>query len=124
RKASPWMRATIATPRRASGSGRARPSRHAMSSCWCPGSSGPTPKPAHPSQKPPEGWTRGLRRPSPIYVSENSRRASVTRTDVTAHIDQDRHMAPKVLIPDELSPTAVQIFKDRGIEVTFEPTLG
>ncbi|MBN9280239.1 MAG: phosphoglycerate dehydrogenase, partial [Hyphomicrobium sp.] len=33
-------------------------------------------------------------------------------------------MAPKVLISDELSPTAVQIFKDRGIDVTFEPTLG
>jgi D-3-phosphoglycerate dehydrogenase len=33
-------------------------------------------------------------------------------------------MAPKVLISDELSPTAVQIFKDRGIDVTFEPKLG
>ncbi len=32
--------------------------------------------------------------------------------------------APKVLISDELSPTAVQIFKDRGIDVTFEPKLG
>ncbi|MDB2578000.1 phosphoglycerate dehydrogenase [Tateyamaria sp.] len=33
-------------------------------------------------------------------------------------------MAPKVLISDELSPAAVQIFKDRGIEVDFEPDLG
>jgi D-3-phosphoglycerate dehydrogenase len=33
-------------------------------------------------------------------------------------------MAPKVLISDALSPAAVQIFKDRGIEVDFQPTLG
>lgn len=33
-------------------------------------------------------------------------------------------MAPKVLISDELSPAAVQIFKDRGVDVTFEPDLG
>ena len=32
--------------------------------------------------------------------------------------------APKVLISDKLSPTAVQIFKDRCIDVTFEPDLG
>ena len=31
---------------------------------------------------------------------------------------------PKVLISDELSPAAVQIFKDRGIEVDFQPKLG
>ena len=30
--------------------------------------------------------------------------------------------APKVLISDALSPAAVQIFKDRGIDVTFDPT--
>ncbi len=33
-------------------------------------------------------------------------------------------MAPKVLISDALSPAAVQIFKDRGIEVDFQPQLG
>ncbi|WP_296427125.1 phosphoglycerate dehydrogenase [Yoonia sp.] len=33
-------------------------------------------------------------------------------------------MAPKVLISDELSPAAVQIFKDRGIDVDFQPDLG
>ncbi|NCO22686.1 MAG: phosphoglycerate dehydrogenase [Rhodobacterales bacterium] len=33
-------------------------------------------------------------------------------------------MAPKVLVSDELSETAVQIFRDRGIDVTFEPNLG
>ena len=31
---------------------------------------------------------------------------------------------PKVLVSDKLSPTAVQIFKDRGIDVDFEPDLG
>jgi D-3-phosphoglycerate dehydrogenase len=33
-------------------------------------------------------------------------------------------MPPKVLISDALSPAAVQIFKDRGIEVDFQPALG
>jgi len=33
-------------------------------------------------------------------------------------------MAPRVLISDKLSPAAVQIFKDRGIEVDYEPDLG
>lgn len=33
-------------------------------------------------------------------------------------------MAPRVLVSDELSETAVQIFRDRGIEVDFQPKLG
>jgi D-3-phosphoglycerate dehydrogenase len=33
-------------------------------------------------------------------------------------------MAPKVLVSDKLSETAVQIFRDRGIEVDFRPELG
>jgi D-3-phosphoglycerate dehydrogenase len=33
-------------------------------------------------------------------------------------------MAPRVLISDKLSPTAVQIFKDRGLDVDYEPDLG
>ena len=28
-------------------------------------------------------------------------------------------MAPRVLVSDKLSPTAVQIFKDRGVEVDY-----
>ena len=32
--------------------------------------------------------------------------------------------APKVLISDKLSDAAVQIFRDRGIEVDFMPDLG
>ncbi len=31
---------------------------------------------------------------------------------------------PKVLISDALSPAAIQIFKDRGVEVDFQPDLG
>jgi D-3-phosphoglycerate dehydrogenase len=31
---------------------------------------------------------------------------------------------PRVLISDALSPAAVQIFKDRGLEVDFQPSLG
>ena len=33
-------------------------------------------------------------------------------------------MAPKVLVSDKLSEKAVQIFRDRGIEVTFDPEIG
>ena len=33
-------------------------------------------------------------------------------------------MAPRVLVSDELSATAVQIFRDRGVEVDYLPTLG
>jgi len=33
-------------------------------------------------------------------------------------------MAPKVLVSDKLSETAVQIFRDRGIDVDFRPELG
>ena len=31
---------------------------------------------------------------------------------------------PKVLVSDELSETAVQIFRDRGVEVDYMPKLG
>ena len=31
---------------------------------------------------------------------------------------------PRVLISDALSPAAVQIFKDRGVDVDFQPNLG
>ena len=33
-------------------------------------------------------------------------------------------MAPRVLISDKLSPSAVQVFRDRGVEVDFQPDLG
>ena len=33
-------------------------------------------------------------------------------------------MTPRVLISDQLSPTAVQIFRDRGVEADYRPDLG
>ncbi|HUZ90452.1 MAG TPA: phosphoglycerate dehydrogenase, partial [Methylocella sp.] len=33
-------------------------------------------------------------------------------------------MAPRVLISDALSPAAVAIFKERGVEADFQPALG
>lgn len=33
-------------------------------------------------------------------------------------------MTPRVLVSDKLSPTAVEIFKNRGIEVDYQPDLG
>ncbi|MCR9136268.1 MAG: phosphoglycerate dehydrogenase [Alphaproteobacteria bacterium] len=33
-------------------------------------------------------------------------------------------MAPRVLVSDKLSETAVQIFRDRGVEVDFQPDIG
>ena len=33
-------------------------------------------------------------------------------------------MAPRVLVSDKLSPTAVQIFKDKGVDVDFLPDVG
>ena len=33
-------------------------------------------------------------------------------------------MAPRVLVSDELSETAVQIFRDRGVDVDYMPKIG
>jgi D-3-phosphoglycerate dehydrogenase len=54
----------------------------------------------------------------------------ILRRRVTAARSPNQHfstsdtMAPRVLISDALSPAAVQIFKDRGVEVDFQPNLG
>jgi D-3-phosphoglycerate dehydrogenase len=37
---------------------------------------------------------------------------------------KEAFMAPRVLVSDELSETAVQIFRDHGVEVDFQPKLG
>jgi hypothetical protein len=37
---------------------------------------------------------------------------------------EEPSMAPRVLVSDELSETAVQIFRDRGVEVDYMPKLG
>jgi D-3-phosphoglycerate dehydrogenase len=39
-------------------------------------------------------------------------------------MQRTKKMAPKVLVSDKLSETAVQIFRDRGIEVDFDPSIG
>lgn len=39
-------------------------------------------------------------------------------------IRKDQPVAPRVLVSDKLSPTAVQVFKDRGIDVDYQPDLG
>ncbi len=39
-------------------------------------------------------------------------------------LSEDKRMAPRVLISDALSPAAVAIFKDRGLDVEFAPNLG
>src|SRR6185295_3567440 len=46
------------------------------------------------------------------------------RPQVQQHFISLDHVMPIVLISDALSPAAVQIFKDRGIEVDFQPNLG
>ena len=33
-------------------------------------------------------------------------------------------MPPRVLISDSLSPAAIAIFKERGVDVDFQPDLG
>jgi D-3-phosphoglycerate dehydrogenase / 2-oxoglutarate reductase len=48
----------------------------------------------------------------------------VSRSTEIISPKQDAAMPPKVLISDSLSPAAVQIFKDHGIEVDFQPKLG
>src|SRR6266436_2771563 len=59
------------------------------------------------------GWERGrpARPPPPPAHIDNSKPTGNT-------------MAPRVLISDALSPAAVQIFKDRGVDVEFQPSLG
>ena len=37
---------------------------------------------------------------------------------------KDTMPMPRVLVSDKLSPAAVQIFKDRGVEVDYLPDLG
>src|SRR6185369_15043578 len=51
-------------------------------------------------------------------------RLGVCRGEGLADQSSVRPAMPKVLISDALSPAAVQIFKDRGIDVDFQPALG
>ena len=56
--------------------------------------------------------------------SHNSPRRSAPTLSLKGRIEDNIMTQPKVLISDALSPAAVQIFKDRGIEVDFQPALG
>ena len=51
-------------------------------------------------------------------------RSPASRSDDRHSLTNGSRHAPRVLISDALSPAAVQIFKDRGIEVDFQPNLG
>jgi D-3-phosphoglycerate dehydrogenase len=55
----------------------------------------------------------------PIYFHLDSGSRAVRSAGMTNEVPM-----PKVLISDALSPAAIQIFKDRGIEVDFQPNLG
>src|SRR5579863_3473078 len=110
RKVSPTTSTPIGTRRPACGSGAARPSRRAMSRRSRFGSTGPTPTPRTRSQK---------RRDPDALPSREGRLHTSINAIIGIHT-----MAPRVLISDALSPAAVQIFKDRGVEVDFQPNLG
>src|SRR5215475_449440 len=56
---------------------------------------------------------------NPSYGSACGRRRRRKTT-----IERHTMTAPSVLISDALSSAAVQIFKDRGVEVDFQPDLG
>jgi hypothetical protein len=47
-----------------------------------------------------------------------------TKGTATALKSTGHLMQPTVLISDALSPAAVAIFKDRGVKVEFQPSLG
>src|SRR6266851_5200282 len=72
----------------------------------------------------------GAVRPSSVPMSRRSPSGSIGPSPRARMHSQRRRdareitMVPKVLISDALSPAAVQIFKDRGVEVEFQPTLG
>jgi D-3-phosphoglycerate dehydrogenase len=57
-----------------------------------------------------------------LFVARDQARPDKTSTEYRTQ--QVLIMPPKVLISDALSPAAVQIFKDRGVEVDFQPKLG
>src|SRR5260221_14612168 len=65
-------------------------------------------------------WT-----PGPLTRRRASRFCPGVMTSNALSINgSDQMTKPKVLISDALSPAAVQIFKDRGIDVDFQPNLG
>jgi D-3-phosphoglycerate dehydrogenase len=58
-----------------------------------------------------------------VAVPENSGAARLPDFPIQT-LSMEAIMAPRVLVSDALSETAVQIFRDRGVEVDFMPKLG
>src|SRR5262249_9198205 len=113
RRASPTTSMLIVMRRRACASGAARRWSAPMSRRSPCGSTGPSPRPR----------TRCRRRRD---VPHHDRACVAQARPAFADDDSNkgRSMRPNVLISDALSPAAVQIFKDRGVEVDFQPKLG
>src|SRR5690606_23404784 len=63
--------------------------------------------------------SRGLSRPF-----QSGRRARPLFSNSVFSLQGVVDMAPRVLVSDKLSPTAVEIFKNHGIAVDYEPDLG
>jgi D-3-phosphoglycerate dehydrogenase len=61
---------------------------------------------------------------SPVELPAAALEARFVRTRGNGANLRKQRMAPRVLISDALSPAAVQIFKDHGVEVEFQPNLG
>src|SRR5690606_33154929 len=62
--------------------------------------------------------------PASIHPNHLSGRIATDLPSREAGQSQRIFLMPRVLVSDKLSPTAVQIFKDRGVEVDYLPDLG
>src|SRR5581483_839828 len=121
-----------ATRRPACASGAAPRWRLPTSRCSRSGLTGPLPRPKRSWPRPPED---SVARPPTVAASFSSHSSNEDEPGARRargatsikRIVQPRitpMSKPKVLISDALSPAAVQIFKDRGVEVDFQPNLG
>src|SRR5690606_13164472 len=93
-------------------SGPARRSRPPISRRSARGSIGPSPSRRRRSRRLPDSL-RGRRSRRPLHPDE-----------FLELMTKEAIMAPRVLVSDKLSTTAVQIFRDRGVEVDYLPDLG
>src|SRR5262249_4957402 len=114
-------------------SGAARPSRRATSRRSPNGSTGPSARPRtrcprrreHLPASGPVGWVERSETHRPNRNSKNVDGLRAFGADPSYDSNETTAMTtPRVLISDALSPAAVQIFKDRGVEVDFQPNLG
>src|SRR5262249_38064172 len=114
--------------RRVCASGAARPWSALMSRRSRCGSIGPLPRVRTRCRKrrdPLQPCLRATRHPGDKYPLIATPRTSDRALAKTLKVTKpEAAMSPNVLISDALSPAAVQIFKDRGITVDFQPKLG